>query len=260
MTAQFCSQCGTPAVAGDRYCRNCGDTLIEATVDLPRGFGPAAAGEVGTPQFGAGHQAGGQYYGRMAMTDEQPLAQFDVAYPERLSRGLIFIKWLLAIPHFVVLYIYNAVAGIVVFFAWFAILFTGRFPEAMFSFVEGYFRWQANAAAYLLLLRDEYPPFSNAPGRYPVQFAIGYPPRLSRGLIFIKWLLAIPSIIVLEFLAIAAMVTTLIAWFAILFTGRYPEGLFRFAVGVFRWSMRVNTYLYLMTDRYPPFTTAAAPA
>lgn len=143
--------------------------------------------------------------------------------------------------------------------SWFAILFTGRYPPSLFDFVVGYLRWSANTGAYVLLMRDEYPPFTNAAGAYPVRFALDYPPRLSRGLIFIKWLLVIPHIIVLYLLGLAAMVCAFVAWLAIIFTGRYPAGLFNFVTGVFRWSMRVNTYYYLLTDHYPPFTTAAVP-
>ena len=94
---------------------------------------------------------------------------------------------------------------------------------------------------------------------YPIRVSVAYPEQLSRGLIFIKWLLIIPNWIVLYFLLVAVMATSFVAWFAILFTGRYPEGLFRFAVGVMRWSVRATTYLYLLTDHYPPFTMAALP-
>ena len=105
-----------------------------------------------------------------------------------------------------------------------------------------------------MLLRDEHPPFSWEEGKYAVTFQVDHPERLSRLLIFVKWLLIIPHIIVLYLLLLAWMVTVVIAWFAILFTGRYPEGLFNFAVGVFRWSMRINVYYYLLRDEYPPFS------
>jgi hypothetical protein len=263
MMAQFCSQCGTPATTGDRFCRSCGETLVDATLDLPQGVAQPAISEM--PTYQAPAAAGWQMAtaappGTGIAADSKPLLQVDVEYPPQLSRGLIFIKWLLVLPHAFVLYLLGAAAGIVVFIAWFAILFTGRFPQAMFDFMVIYLRWSANVAAYVLFMRDEYPPFSTTPGQYPVHLAIDYPPQLSRGLIFIKWLLLIPNFIVLYFVTIAAMVCWVIVWFAILFTGRYPEGLFRFLVGALRWTMRVNAYYYLMTDRYPPFTTAAVPA
>ena len=182
--------------------------------------------------------------------------RFDVEYPERLSRLLIFFKGLLAIPHLIILYALMAVAGAVTVVAWFAILFTGRYPKGLFDFVVGINRWQNNVDAYVLLLRDEYPPFSLSAGQYPVTFDIEYPERLSRLLIFVKWLLIIPHLIVVLFLVIVYGITLVIAWFAILFTARYPEGLFRFAVGVLRWGARMNAYYMLMRDDYPPFSLA----
>ena len=188
-----------------------------------------------------------------AMAASYPL-RFDVEYPERLSRWLIFVKWLLAIPHFIVLYLLALVAYVIIVIAWFAILFTGRYPEGLFNFVVGFYRWNANISAYILLMRDEYPPFTWEAGRYHLTLEIDYPERLSRWLIFVKWLFVIPSVIVLMVLGLAYYVTLIIAWFAILFTGRYPKGLFSFAVGVMRWSARANAYVYLLTDKYPPFS------
>jgi hypothetical protein len=188
-----------------------------------------------------------------ATASSYPL-RFDVEYPERLSRWLIFVKWLLAIPHFIMLYVLGALAGVVTFIAFFAILFTGRYPRGLFNLVVGVFRWDANISAYILLMRDEYPPFSWEPGRYPVTLEVDYPERLSRWMIFVKWLFVIPSMIVLMLLGIVYYVTLIIAWFTILLTGRYPKALFGFGVGVIRWSFRINAYSYLMTDKYPPFS------
>jgi len=181
---------------------------------------------------------------------------FDVEYPERLSRWLIFVKWLLAIPHLMILDALMAVAQVITFIAWFAILFTGRYPKGLFDFVVGINRWQNNVDAYVLLLRDEYPPFSLSAGQYPVTFDIEYPEKLARWLIFVKWLLIIPHLIVILLLGIVYMITLVIAWFAILFTGRYPKGMFDFAVGLLRWGARINAYFLLMRDEYPPFSLA----
>jgi hypothetical protein len=178
--------------------------------------------------------------------------EFDVAYPERLSRLLIFVKWLLVIPHLFVLYVLGFVAGLVTFIAWFAILFTGRFPEGLWNFFMMYQRWSTRVSVYTALMRDEYPPFGDEP--YPVRFEMTYPTRLSRLLIFVKWLLIIPHIVVLWLVSIAALFVGIIAWFAILITGSYPRGLFNFSVGVLRWGLRVNLYLSLTTDVYPPFS------
>ena len=99
------------------------------------------------------------------------------------------------------------------------------------------------------------PPIATAAPDYPARFDVEYPERLSRWKIFVKWLLVLPHLIVLVFLAIAANVVVIIAWFAILFTGRYPRGMFDFVAGVIRWWIRVQSYAHwLMTDRYPPFS------
>jgi hypothetical protein len=126
----------------------------------------------------------------------------------------------------------------------------------MFDFAIQIQRWTFNTYAYaLLLLRDEYPPFSGDAGQYPLTLEVEYREDLSRWQIFLKWLFAIPHLIVLTFLAIAAYVVVIIAFFAILFTGRYPRGMFDFVVGTIRWWIRVSAYaVWLMTDRYPPFS------
>jgi hypothetical protein len=182
--------------------------------------------------------------------------RFDVEYPEGLSRWKIFLKWLFAIPHFIIVVLLINVAGILQIIAFFAILFTKRWPRGLFDFTVQIYRWAANVSAYaLFLLRDEYPPFSGDAGEYPVMLEVDYDENLSRWQIFVKWLLAIPHYIVLLFLLVAVNVTVFIAFFAILFTGRYPRGLFDFAVGTMRWYIRVNAYAHwLMTDRYPPFS------
>jgi hypothetical protein len=182
--------------------------------------------------------------------------RFDVSYPESLSRWKIFVKWLLAIPHFLIVYLLQIVGGVMVFIAFFAILFTKKWPRGMFDFMVQIQRWTANAITYAFTLqRDEYPPFSGDAGEYPVQLEIDYDEDLSRWMIFVKWLLVIPHLIVLAFLLLAAYVVIFVAFFAILFTGRYPRGMFDFVIGVGRWTLRVDAYAqWLMTDRYPPFS------
>lgn len=182
----------------------------------------------------------------------QPLLQYDVAYPQHLSRLLIFIKWLLAIPHLIVLSVLWLVVMVVTFVAWFAILITGKYPRGMWEFVMKTLRWNARVSAYLLLQRDEYPPFGDSD--YPLLFQMDYPERLSRGLIFIKWLLVIPHLIILYILNIIAEIVVFISWFAILITGKYPRAMFDFITGELRWSNRVAVYYLLLTDAYPPFS------
>jgi hypothetical protein len=180
---------------------------------------------------------------------------YDVEYPERLSRWKIFVKWLFAIPQLIVIYLLGLIMNVMVFIAFFAILFTKKWPRGMFDFAVQIQRWTLNVTTYLLLERDEYPPFSGDAGQYPVTYGVDYDEGLSRLLIFVKWLLAIPHLIVLTFLGIASAIVVVIAWFAILFTGRFPRGLFDFNVGVMRWYQRVYAYAFLLfTDRYPPFS------
>ncbi len=180
--------------------------------------------------------------------------RYDVEYPEELSRWLIFVKWLLVIPHTIILYALGVAAGVIGFIAFFAILFTKRYPRGLFDFVVNVNRWGANAGAYSGLLRDEYPPFSWEPGQYAVTYEVDYPEELSRWLIFVKWLLAIPHYIVLLFLFIAVYLVYIIVFFAILFSKRFPRGLFDFIVGVNRWNYRVGAYTALLRDEYPPFS------
>jgi len=188
---------------------------------------------------------------------EYPL-RFDVEYPEQLNRWLVLVKWLLAIPHLLIVGALLSVAYVISLIAFFAILFTTRYPRELFDFVVNIYRWNANATAYFDLRRDESPPFSWEPGQYPVTYEIDYPEQLNRWLPLVKWLLAVPHFIVLAALGIAASVVWVIAFFAILFTGSYPRGLFDFVQGVIRWHDRVLGYaLLLVTDRYPPFRLAA---
>jgi len=146
-------------------------------------------------------------------------------------------------------------AGVMAIISWFAIVFTGKQPRGLWDFTNFFMRWRANAVAYMALLRDEYPPFGPGDGSYPVSFSVaGFPETRDRWSVGLRLIYAIPQFIVLFFLGIAWAITVIIAWFAILFTGRYPEGLYTFGVGYMRWSLRVEAYLLLMRDEYPPFS------
>lgn len=183
--------------------------------------------------------------------------QFEVEYPERLSRLLIFVKLFLIIPHAIVLYFLWLAFLILTVISWFAILFTGRYPKAFHEFTTGVTRWYANAITYVALLRDEYPPFSWDLGQYPAALTIPYAERQSRVRLFVRWFTIIPNYIVLYFVQIGWYFTTFIAWWAILITGRYPQGLFRFSVGVGRWHHRLWAYVLLFRDEYPPYSFRA---
>lgn len=134
------------------------------------------------------------------------------------------------------------------------LLFQKRYPRWWFDFNLALMRFVNRVAIYFLLLTDKYP---STEDEQNLHLDVPYPDaqRLNRGLPLVKWFLAIPHYFILFFLYIAVFVVTVVAWFAIIFTGRYPRGLFTFVVGVLRWSWRVHAYAILLaTDRYPPFS------
>ena len=147
----------------------------------------------------------------------------------------------------------GSVAFVMAVIIWFVIVFGGQPPKGLRDFIVYYLNWRSKAIAYTALLRDEYPPFGE--GDYPVSFSLGSEPasrdRLS---VALRLIYVIPHAVVLFFVGIAWFITAVIAWFAIVFNGAYPEGLYRFAVGYLRWSLRVEAYLLLMQDQYPPFS------
>jgi hypothetical protein len=181
--------------------------------------------------------------------------QLEIDYPASLSRWKIFFKWLMIIPNGIVLAFVGLAFGAIAFFAWFAVLFTGRYPRGFFDFAESYLRWSVNLQAYAWLLTDDYPPFSGAADKYPaVRLSVAYPDRLNQILLLFRGFTIIPAVVVFAFVLFAAAVVQFIAWFAILFTGNIPPGLFGFLVGTLRWNARIFAYFYFMTDAYPPFS------
>jgi hypothetical protein len=138
------------------------------------------------------------------------------------------------------------------------ILFRAKYPKWWFDWNLAFTRFSYRLSAYILLLRDEYP---STDEEQAIHLDLIYPDaqtELGRGWPLIKWFLALPHYIVLVFLAIAVFVVWIIAWFAILFTGRYPRGLFDFTSGVLRWGLRVGAYAFLLiTDKYPAFSLKA---
>jgi hypothetical protein len=147
----------------------------------------------------------------------------------------------------------GAVAAVSAVIAWFAIVFGARHPEGLWKLGAYYMHWRARAVAYLTMLRDEYPPFGEGP--YAVELVLP-PPEAPRDRITVAFriFLALPHILVLWVLGIAWAITSLIAWFSIVFTGNYPPRLYEFGVGVMQWSARVECYLLLLRDEYPPFS------
>jgi hypothetical protein len=229
--------------------------------------------------------------GASIMQPETPL------YPVRvrgdldpaLSRWQWLVKWILAIPHYIILLFLHIAYFVVTVIAFFAILFTGKYPRALFDFNVGVMRWRWRVLFYALsaLGTDRYPPFSLQPNpEYPADLEVDYPEQLHRGLVLIKWwLLAIPHYLVLlafygggrffmgnhgmghhhhhwggGYVSVPLIcILLLIAVVALLFTARYPKGLYDFVIGINRWAIRVRAYASLMRDEYPPFRLDMGP-
>lgn len=148
---------------------------------------------------------------------------------------------------------FGVLVGAITIIAWFAILFTGRYPEGLWNIASFYLHWRVRAVSYTALLRDEYPPFGDGP--YPATLELPRPDatrdRLS---VAFRIILIIPQLIAIWVLGIAWAFTSVVGWFSILFTGHFPDSFYDFGVGVLRWSTRVEAYGLLLRDEYPPFS------
>jgi hypothetical protein len=193
-------------------------------------------------------------YGAMA-AGEPYVVSGQIERQESYVRLLPLVKWLLLIPHWIVLTVLWIVAFVVWFVSFFAVIILGRFPRGMWDFLVGTLRWTWRATAYFYLMTDRYPPFAlgEVPD-YPARFDIEYPETVARWRPIVQWILIIPYSIIGSVLGWVAGILVFIAFWAILFTKKFPEGLFNLVEGFARWQMRGTAYSGFLVTRYPPFT------
>ncbi len=179
-----------------------------------------------------------------------------------LSRWFWLVKLFLAIPHYIAILFLGIAFVFLTVVAFFAILFTGKYPKGIFDFNVGVLRWTWRVGFYTFsaLGTDKYPPFSLKADDYPARLDVEYPDQLSRGLVLVKWFLAIPHYIVVSIFdggfGVNFGLKSVLVFFAaitLMFTGRYPVSLFDLVMGFNRWGFRVVAYVSLMRDEYPPF-------
>ena len=187
-----------------------------------------------------------------------------VKYQESYSRGELLLRALfgviyIVIPHFFLLIFVGIWGAILQFIAWWVILFTGRYPQSFFEFQVALMRWNIRLNARLLNLADGYPSFGPSGTDESTSLEVEYPESLSRATLLIRTFFGviyvlIPHGFILYFRTLWGMILTFLAFWAVLFTGRYPESWHQFNVNTLRWSTRVSLYMNAMTDTYPPFT------
>lgn len=207
----------------------------------------------------------------MPQNNKYPVT-LDIDYSDKSDRLTVFFRLILAIPIFIILGLVTgyeniddnttnavkwgiAAGGIIIVPTLLMILIRQKYPKWWYNWNLELTKFSIRVGAYIFLLRDEYP---STDEEQAVHINIPYPDvkkDLVNWMPLVKWLLAIPHVIVLCFLWIGAIIAVILAWFAILFTGTHPKGIFDFIVGVMRWTLRVNAYaLLLTTDEYPPFS------
>jgi hypothetical protein len=203
------------------------------------------------------------------MDRDYPLSPYPIAVSVEVQTGdrnrlTTALRPILSIPHMILVGpgawfhrldsagLIGAAAYVLAIVNWFAILVAGDSIKGIRDFQLYYLRWRTRAVAYMALFVDSYPPFGDGP--YPATIAVTEPTVRDRATVAVRLVLAVPHLVALFFLVLAWVVCTIVAWFAILFTGMYPASLYPFALGVMRWTLRVEAYLLLLVDEYPPFT------
>jgi hypothetical protein len=184
---------------------------------------------------------------------------YDVAYTETRNRLTTAFRIILAIPHLIIVQVWSYLTEILAVIQWFIVLFTGRRNEGLWNLQHAWLGYYCRVYGYVYLLYDPYPAFGTDPGPVPVRAEFSYEEpanRLTNGLRFI-W--AIPAIVIAAVLGIAMFFVLIASWFAILFTGKDPRGMFGFVLRVFRYVLQTYSYVLLMTDTYPNWSSTAGP-
>lgn len=185
--------------------------------------------------------------------------QLDFDGDRHITRWHPLVQWLLVIPHLLIAQVLSRLRSVLTFLSFFTVLFTERIPRALFDVIATTYRYEWRAMSYALFLHEDYPPFDFQPSAADngleahATLTITYPERLNRWKPLYKWALAIPHYVVMIGLAIASVIAVLASLFAVVFTGQYPQGLRDFIVGAYRYGLRVEAYVGLLTDDYPPF-------
>ena len=180
---------------------------------------------------------------------------FEMDYVPERSRLTTFFRWILAIPHFIMLYVYTIVFFVVLVIAWFALLFTARWPEGLYRFAGNYLRYATRVAGYIYLGVDQYPPFSGSEDvDYPVRVTIA-PPQASysRPKVFFRGIYAILAMVIRYALGIVIGFVSFLSWFAIVITGRQPAGLQTALNFSLAYTTKADALIFLITETYPPF-------
>ena len=179
---------------------------------------------------------------------------FKIPQPEATSRLLLFFRPFMMIPLAIFGAFYGMAANVVLFLAWWAILFTGKYPRSMWDFSTRYFRFNTQLNAYSLMLCDVYPPFNGGEDNgYPVRVLFEYPERMSRLHLIFRFLLLLPQFFFAIGYGFVSSFVMFANWWAVLFLGRIPDGMFGWISRYMVWSSRLNAYILLLVDEYPPF-------
>jgi len=188
-------------------------------------------------------------------------ASFTFDPPDHVANWRPLVHWLLAIPHLAILYALQTLTEVLSIVSWFSIVFTGKVPAGIVSFQSMALRYSLRTMSYVVFMREEYPPFAfaqaNADPGEDARLRVDFTPQLenrNRLTTAFRLILVIPHVVVLAVLAVAAFFVGIVGFFAVLFTGSWPAGAREFVLGVARWWLRVQSYMALLHDEYPPFS------